>query len=77
MHAYLGRIHGEFLRLLFFLANKKADDYFEALIPPPFPSDISRTSKSSVTVAVSSSSKATWPTTSMTAMSATSSTSPR
>jgi hypothetical protein len=26
-----GRIHGEFLHLLFFLANKKADDYFEAL----------------------------------------------
>ncbi len=26
-----GRIHDEFLRLLFFLANKKADDYFEAL----------------------------------------------
>ena len=25
------RIHGEFLRLLFFLANKKADDYFESL----------------------------------------------
>ena len=28
---YIGRIHGEFLRLLFFLANKKAEDYFEAL----------------------------------------------
>jgi hypothetical protein len=26
MHVKLGRIHGEFLRLLFFLANKKADD---------------------------------------------------
>jgi hypothetical protein len=26
-----GRIHGEFLRLLYFIANKQADDYFEAL----------------------------------------------
>ena len=26
-----GRIHGEFLRLLFFLSNKQADDYFAAL----------------------------------------------
>ena len=26
-----GRIHGEFLRLLFFLSNKQADDYFEVL----------------------------------------------
>jgi hypothetical protein len=26
-----GRIHGEFLRLFFLLANKKADDYFAAL----------------------------------------------
>ena len=26
-----GRTHGEFLRLVFFLADKKADDYFEAL----------------------------------------------
>jgi hypothetical protein len=25
------RIHGEFLRLLFFLSNKQADDYFAAL----------------------------------------------
>jgi hypothetical protein len=50
IHRGFGRIHGEFLRLLFFLANKKTDDYFEAL-------DISRTSKISVTVAASSSSK--------------------
>ena len=27
----LGRIHGEFLRLLFFLSNKQVDDYFAAL----------------------------------------------
>jgi hypothetical protein len=27
----LGRIHGEFLRLLFFLSNQQADDYFAAL----------------------------------------------
>jgi hypothetical protein len=26
-----GSIHGEFLRLLFFLSNKQADDYFAAL----------------------------------------------
>ena len=26
-----GRTHGEFLRLLFFLSNKKADDYVAAL----------------------------------------------
>jgi hypothetical protein len=26
-----GRIHGEFLRLLFFLSNKQVDDYFAAL----------------------------------------------
>jgi hypothetical protein len=26
-----GRIHGELLRLLFFLSNKQADDYFEVL----------------------------------------------
>ena len=26
-----GRIHGEFLRLLYFISNKQADDYFEAL----------------------------------------------
>jgi hypothetical protein len=26
-----GRIHGEFLRLFFFLSNKQADDYFAAL----------------------------------------------
>jgi hypothetical protein len=26
-----GRIHGEFLRLLFFLSKKQADDYFAAL----------------------------------------------
>ena len=26
-----GRIHGEFLRLLFFLSDKQADDYFAAL----------------------------------------------
>jgi hypothetical protein len=26
-----GRIHGEFLRLIFFLSNKQADDYFAAL----------------------------------------------
>ena len=26
-----GRIHGEFLRLLFFLSNKQADEYFAAL----------------------------------------------
>ena len=26
-----GRIHGEFLRLLFFLSNKQAGDYFAAL----------------------------------------------
>jgi hypothetical protein len=26
-----GRIHGEFLRLLLFLSNKKADNYFAAL----------------------------------------------
>ena len=26
-----GCIHGELLRLLFFLANKRADDYFQAL----------------------------------------------
>ena len=31
MHVNLGRIHGEFLRLLFFFANKKADKYFDAL----------------------------------------------
>jgi hypothetical protein len=28
----LGRIHGEFLRLLFFFSNKQADDYLEALV---------------------------------------------
>jgi hypothetical protein len=28
---HLGRIQGEFLQLLFFLANKKADYYFETL----------------------------------------------
>jgi hypothetical protein len=26
-----GRIHGEFLRLIFFISNKQADDYFAAL----------------------------------------------
>jgi hypothetical protein len=26
-----GRIHGEFLRLLYFMSNKQAVDYFEAL----------------------------------------------
>ena len=26
-----GRIHGEFLRLLYFISNKQAVDYFEAL----------------------------------------------
>jgi hypothetical protein len=26
-----GRIHGELLRLLFFLSNKQTDDYFEVL----------------------------------------------
>jgi hypothetical protein len=26
-----GRIYGEFLRLIFFLSNKQADDYFAAL----------------------------------------------
>jgi hypothetical protein len=26
-----GRIHGELLRLMFFLSNKQADDYFEVL----------------------------------------------
>ena len=26
-----GRIHGEFLRLLYFISNKQADDYFEVL----------------------------------------------
>jgi hypothetical protein len=31
-----GRIHDEFLRLLFFLANKKADDYFESLGYQPY-----------------------------------------
>jgi hypothetical protein len=33
MHFYTtsARIHGEFLRLLFSLANKQADDYFQAL----------------------------------------------
>jgi hypothetical protein len=31
VHVYLGRIHGELLRLIFFLSNKQADDYFAAL----------------------------------------------
>ncbi len=44
-----GRIHGELLRLLFFLANKRADDFFQAL-------GYHRTSKSSATGAASSSS---------------------
>ena len=26
-----GRIHGELLRLIFFISNKQAEDYFEAL----------------------------------------------
>jgi hypothetical protein len=26
-----GRIHGEFLRLIFFISNKQADDFFAAL----------------------------------------------
>jgi hypothetical protein len=31
VHVYTSRrIHGEFLRLLFFLSNKQADDYFAA-----------------------------------------------
>ena len=32
-----GRIHGEFLRLLFFLSNKQADDYFAALSYNAYP----------------------------------------
>jgi hypothetical protein len=47
-----GRIHGELLRLIFFLSNKQADDYFAALGVC-----VSHTNKSFVTVAESSSSK--------------------
>jgi hypothetical protein len=39
-----GRIHGELLRLIFFISNKQAEDYFEAT---------SRTARSFVTVAAS------------------------
>ena len=45
-----GRIHGELLRLIFFLSNKQAEDYFEALGCQPH-------SQEFVTVAASSSSK--------------------
>jgi hypothetical protein len=31
MHVTSGRIHGELWRLIFFLSNKQADDYFEVL----------------------------------------------
>jgi len=43
-----GRNHGELLRLIFFISNKQAEDYFDG---------ISRTARSFVTVAASSSSK--------------------
>jgi hypothetical protein len=39
IHRGFGRIHGEFLRLLFFLANRKTDDYFEALGYQPHKQD--------------------------------------
>ena len=43
-----GRIHGEFLRLLYFISNKQAVDYFR-------PSAMTRTKKNFVIVVASSS----------------------
>ena len=47
-----GRIHGELLRLIFFISNKQAEDYFEALGYKPHSQEfVTVTASSSTTTA--------------------------